>query len=130
VIVQFRHLPNDVCEQQNWTNYFTFFIAGLKLKKISKRNSWVLSPISHGRITESHFAGIVTFIPLGMAVGEHEILTFAVDLPVFGQRWIGCAPNAILRVIILVRVLRIELQSGGVAFGSRRIATQNKSRWK
>ena len=40
-----------------------------------------------------------------MAVGEHDILAFAVDLPVFRDVGAGRAADAILRVIVLVRVL-------------------------
>src|ERR1035437_2703906 len=37
----------------------------------------ILNPIGHGGVGESHFTGVVTFIPFGVAVGEHDILAFA-----------------------------------------------------
>jgi len=63
-----------------------------------------------------------------MAVGEHYILSPAVDLPVFCQRRIRRATDAILRVIILVRILRIK--KNRPAFRSRRVAAQDKRRGK
>jgi hypothetical protein len=43
--------------------------------------SRLLNPVGHGRVAESHFTRVETFIPLGMAVGEHHVLALAVDPP-------------------------------------------------
>ena len=99
--------------------------AGRKREQIILK---ILLPAVHGIVAEGHFVCVVAFIPFRVAVGEHHILTFAVNLPVFRYGWIRRAAYAILRVIILVRVLRIKLQSGAAGFGSRRVAAQDKSR--
>ena len=65
-----------------------------------------------------------------MAVGEHEVLSLAVNLPVFRNRRVSRAAHAILRIVILVGIQRIELHSGAVVFGSRRVAAQHKGRGK
>src|SRR5271154_5944542 len=63
-----------------------------------------------------------------MAVGEHDVLAFAVDLPEFRERIVRRAADAILRVVILVRIERIEKNSS--AFRPRRVAAQDKIRGK
>lgn len=90
----------------------------------------VLNPIGKGGVGESHFARIVTFIPLGMAIGEHDILALAMNLPEFCQRGIGRTAYAVLRIIILVRIQQVKLQTCAIIFGSRRVAAQDICRGK
>ena len=67
-------------------------------------------PIRHHIIPKRHLAPVESLKPLRVAIGEHHVLAFGVNLPEFRDRLIRRAAHAILRVIILVRIERIEMQ--------------------
>jgi hypothetical protein len=95
------------------------------------RGLLIINPVGHGRITESHFAGIVAFIPFRVAVSEQDVLSQAVDLPDFKRRAIVRSANAILCVIILVRIQRIKrIERARGSLNARRVAAQDISRGK
>ena len=50
-------------------------------------------PIGHGGVSESHFTGVVDFIPFGVAIGEQDVLALAVDLPEFSDRVAAAPPT-------------------------------------
>jgi hypothetical protein len=52
VVVQFRHLPNDVREPQNWTNYFAFSTTSIPMGIFQTEviNEGLLQPLLIGLI--------------------------------------------------------------------------------
>jgi hypothetical protein len=80
------------------------------------RHEGLLHPIGHGRVAKGHFARTEAFIPFGMAVGEHDVLALAVNLPEFRDVRVRRAAHAILRVIVLVRVQRVECNPAPLSF--------------
>ena len=61
-----------------------------------------------------------------MAVGEHDVLAAAVDLPEFSQRIVRRASDAVLRVVVLIRIERVK--NYPAVHSSRRVAAQDKRR--
>ncbi len=59
-------------------------------------------------VTEGHVARVVILVPLGMAIGEKDILAERMDLPEFIGRTVGRTADAILRVVIFIGIQRIK----------------------
>ena len=80
----------------------------LDLKRLAVRP--VLLPAGHRIVAEGHFVCVVAGIPLGVAVGEEDVLALAMRLPFFPRNPVGRAADAVLRVVILVCIRRLEVQ--------------------
>ena len=61
-----------------------------------------------GIVAKSHLARVVAFVPFRVAIVEEDVLTSAVNLPVHEWLAVVAATDAILRIIILISVVRIE----------------------
>ena len=64
----------------------------------------------HRIVAEGHFVRVVAVIPLGMSIGEKDVLTLAMRLPFLPRKPVGRAADTILRVIILVGIGRLKIQ--------------------
>ena len=88
----------------------------------------LLNPIGNGIVGECHFVRIVARIPFGVAVGEQDVLSQRVDLPKYKRRAVDRPTGAILRIIILVGVQRIEffaVVAGCLIRDAARVARQD-----
>ena len=63
----------------------------------------------HGIVAERHVVRPVSLEPLNVGVAEEDVLPVIVRLPLYRRRPVGLAPNAILRVVILVIVVGQEI---------------------
>ena len=89
----------------------------------------IFYPVGHGGVAESHVGRIEAFIPFRVAVGEHYVLAFVVNLPDLERRAVCRTADAILGVVILVSVQRVKWIDGtGRGLHARRIAAQNEGR--
>src|ERR1700734_4316797 len=69
---------------------------------------WLL-PSLDGIVAEGHVVHRIILIPLGGSIAEQDILSKGMDLPEFERRAISRAADAILRVIVLVRVQWVKI---------------------
>src|SRR5690349_17061460 len=85
------------------------------------------SPTADRIVPERHFVGDIAAVPAGVAVGEENVLTGGVPLPGHPRRAVAeGAADAVLRVVILVGIERVELVAARQFAAG--IATQDKFR--
>ena len=70
-----------------------------------------LFPALDGIVAEGHVVGVIAVIPLGVAVHEEDVLAAGMNLPKFERGAVEGAADAILGVIVLVRIQGVKVSA-------------------